>query len=65
MKNKEAISAIFSAEGTHPHASQTLLLVLKKGDKIWIRNENKTARKLYDRKMYNSFSAVLLWHCFQ
>jgi hypothetical protein len=60
MKSKEAMSTIYSATKTHPHSSQTLQLILKTGDKIWIRNENKTARKLYDRKMYNMFSAVLL-----
>ncbi|XP_048774559.2 complement C1q-like protein 3 [Ostrea edulis] len=64
MKNKAVLSTLFAAAKTHPHSGQTLQLVLKKGDKIWVRNANNKPRMLHDRKVYNMFSGVLIQECF-
>ncbi|XP_056009960.1 complement C1q-like protein 3 [Ostrea edulis] len=64
MKNKAVLSTLFAAAKTHPHSGQTLQLVLKKDDKIWVRNANNKPRMLHDRKVYNMFSGVLIQECF-
>lgn len=60
MKNGTKLSVLFSASGTHPHSGQTLQLVLKKGDKIWIQNRNKQTAQFHDHSSYNLYSGALL-----
>ncbi|XP_078309442.1 complement C1q tumor necrosis factor-related protein 6-like [Crassostrea virginica] len=47
-KNGSKLSILYSASSTHPHAGQTLQLLLNKGDKIWIQNVNSVVAKLHD-----------------
>ncbi|XP_048738850.1 complement C1q-like protein 2 [Ostrea edulis] len=60
MKNGIRLSVVFSAAKTYPQSSQTLHLLLNKGDKIWMRNNNNVAAKIHDGKVYNVFSGVLI-----
>lgn len=60
VKNGKTISTVYSAATTYPQSSQTLYLVLNKGDRIWMRNYRKSASKLHDGKVYNVFSGALI-----
>ncbi|XP_055999788.1 hibernation-associated plasma protein HP-27-like isoform X4 [Ostrea edulis] len=60
MKNGIKLSVVFSAAKTYPQSSQTLQLLLNKGDKIWMRNNNNVAAKMLDGKVYNVFSGFLI-----
>ncbi|XP_055999798.1 otolin-1-like isoform X2 [Ostrea edulis] len=62
MKNGIRLSVVFSNAKTFPQSSQTLQLVLNKGDRIWIRNNNGRASKMHDRSVsnYNVFSGFLI-----
>ncbi|XP_052678074.1 complement C1q-like protein 4 isoform X1 [Crassostrea angulata] len=60
MKNGNALSTLYSASGTYPLAAQTLQLLLEKGDKIWIQNQNTQTAKLHDHNAYNVFSGALI-----
>ena len=59
-KNGSKLSILYSASSTHPHAGQTLQLLLNKGDKIWIQNVNSVVAKLNDHGSYNLFSGALI-----
>lgn len=60
MKNGNALALLYSASGTYPLASQTLQLLLEKGDKIWIQNYNTKTAKMHDHNAFNVFSGVLI-----
>ena len=60
IKNGSKMSILYSATSTHPHAGQTLQLLLNKGDKIWIQNRNSAVAKLHDHGSYNLFSGALI-----
>ncbi|XP_052678079.1 complement C1q tumor necrosis factor-related protein 4-like [Crassostrea angulata] len=60
MKNGKKISIVYSASGTNPHSAQTLQLLLKKGDNIWIQNHSENKASLHDHGSYNLFSGVLI-----
>ena len=60
MKNGQRISILFSNAKTYPQASQTLHLILNKGDRIWMQNHNNHNAKLHDWKVYNVFSGILI-----
>ena len=59
-KNGSKVSILYSASSTHPHAGQTLQLLLNKGDKIWIQNVYSKLAKRHDHGSYNLFSGVLI-----
>lgn len=59
MNNKK-LSIVYSGPKTHPHSGQTLQLLVNKGDKIWVQNENDQTAKLNDHGSYNVFSGVLI-----
>eukprot|EP00105_Crassostrea_gigas_P018134 XP_011436149.1 PREDICTED: complement C1q-like protein 3 [Crassostrea gigas] len=60
IKNGKALALLYSASGTYPLASQTLQLLLEKGDKIWIQNQSNQAAELHDHNAYNIFSGALI-----
>ena len=60
MKNGERISIVFSNSKTYPQASQTLHLILNKGDRIWMQNHNEQNAIVYDWRVYNVFSGILI-----
>ncbi|XP_055999785.1 complement C1q-like protein 3 isoform X2 [Ostrea edulis] len=62
MKSDIGLSVVFSNAKTYPQSSQTLQLLLNKGDKIWIRNNNGRASSIHDRSVsnYNVFSGFLI-----
>ena len=61
MKNGQIISILFSHSNTYPQASQTLHLILNKGDRIWMRNNNNNQNaKITDGKVHNIFSGILI-----
>nr|XP_022297385.1 complement C1q tumor necrosis factor-related protein 4-like [Crassostrea virginica] len=59
-KNGNKLSILYAAETTTPLSGQTLQLLLRRGDKIWIQNRNDWAAKLHDHGSYNLFSGVLI-----
>lgn len=59
VKNGKIISTVFSASSTYPQSSQTLYLVLNKGDRVWMQNRNGHASTMHDGKVYNVFSGAL------
>ncbi|XP_078340954.1 complement C1q tumor necrosis factor-related protein 3-like [Crassostrea virginica] len=59
-KNGAKLSILYSAKDTNPLAGQTLQLLLNKGDKIWIQNNNAKVAKLHDHGSYNMFSGALI-----
>ncbi|XP_055999789.1 complement C1q subcomponent subunit B-like [Ostrea edulis] len=59
-KNGKKMSIVFSNANTYPLASQTLQLLLNKGDKIWIQNRNGGNAKFHDHGSYNVFSGFLI-----
>ncbi|XP_048738853.1 complement C1q subcomponent subunit A-like [Ostrea edulis] len=59
-KNGKEMSMVHSNANTYQHASQTLQLLLNKGDRIWIQNRNGKNAKFYDHKSFNVFSGVLI-----
>ena len=60
MKNSQRISIVFSNSKTYPQASQTLHLILNKGDRIWMQNHNEQNAIVYDWRVYNVFSGILI-----
>ena len=60
MKNGQRISIVFSNAKTYPQASQTLHLILNKGDRIWMQNHNNHNANMHDWKEYNVFSGILI-----
>ena len=60
MKNSQRISIVFSNSKTYPQASQTLHLILNKGDRIWMQNHNGQNAIINDLKVYNVFSGILI-----
>ncbi|XP_055999791.1 complement C1q subcomponent subunit A-like isoform X2 [Ostrea edulis] len=59
-KNGKKMSVVFSNTKTYPHASQTLQLLLNKGDKIWIQNRNGRKTIFHDHGYSNVFSGFLI-----
>ena len=59
-KNGNKLSILYAAETTYPLSGQTLELLLRRGDKIWIQNRNEGAAKLHDHGSYNLFSGALI-----
>ena len=60
MKNGKKLSRVYSAPSTNPHSAQTLQLLLKKGDRVWIQNHSGKKASLLDNGSYNLFSGVLI-----
>ena len=60
MKNSQRISIVFPTSKTYPQASQTLHLILNKGDRIWMQNYNNQNAKIRDWKVHNVFSGILI-----
>ncbi|XP_048743452.2 uncharacterized protein LOC125656872 [Ostrea edulis] len=60
VKNGIRLSVVYSANRTYPQSSQTLQLLLKKDDRIWIRSNNDVTRTIHDRSVYNVFSGFLI-----
>ena len=60
VKNGKKISMLYSAARTYPQSSQTLNLILNRGDRIWIQNYSDYVAKLHDRHVYNVFSGYLI-----
>ncbi|XP_062593430.1 complement C1q-like protein 3 [Saccostrea cucullata] len=60
VKNGTKVSILYSASKTWPQSGQTLHLILKAKDKVWIQNSNSKAAKLHDHGSYNLFSAILV-----
>ncbi|XP_062597509.1 complement C1q-like protein 3 [Saccostrea cucullata] len=60
VKNGGKVSKLYSASKTYPQAGQTLLLLLNKGDKIWVQNDKPQSASLHDHGSYNVFSGFLI-----
>lgn len=60
-KNGTKLSVLYSASSTYPQSGQTLHLLLKKADKIWIQNITGKTAEFHDRGQYNLFFPVHLW----
>lgn len=59
-KNGTKLSVLYSASSTYPQSGQTLHLLLKKADKIWIQNLTGKNAEFHDRGQYNLFSGSLV-----
>eukprot|EP00105_Crassostrea_gigas_P028997 XP_011450801.1 PREDICTED: complement C1q-like protein 4 [Crassostrea gigas] len=59
-KNGTKLSVLYSASSTYPQSGQTLHLLLKKADKIWIQNITGKTAEFHDRGQYNLFSGSLV-----
>lgn len=59
VKNYRPISTLFTNSKTYPQSAQTLILYLKKNDRIWVWGRNSYQR-LNDNANFNVFSGVLL-----
>jgi hypothetical protein len=59
VKNHQALTTLFTNSKTYPQSAQTLVLSLKKGDRIWVWGRYKH-QILNDNSNFNVFSGVLL-----
>ncbi|XP_061186325.1 complement C1q subcomponent subunit B-like [Saccostrea echinata] len=59
VKNHQVLTTIFSSTKTFPQSAQTLILQLRRGDRVWVwgRYERLTLR---DNSYFNVFSGALL-----
>lgn len=62
VKNGKRVSKVYSAPNTYPQSSQTLYLILNRGDTICIENSSsdKKAMLYEDTGGYNTFSGTLI-----
>lgn len=60
IKNENILSSVYSADLTYPQSSQTLYLVLNKGDRVWMQNYIYKDAMLHDVHGYNVFSGALI-----
>lgn len=61
VKNGRGISNVSTLKNFYLQSSETLHLILNKGDKIWMRNYSPTETAiLHDWKVYNVFSGILI-----
>ncbi|XP_061187364.1 complement C1q subcomponent subunit B-like [Saccostrea echinata] len=60
VKNGKKMSKLYSASKTFPQSGQIMHLLLNKGDRVWIQNDNTKAAKLHDHGSYNLFSVLLI-----
>lgn len=62
VKNGKRVSKVYSAPKTYPQSSQTLYLILNRGDTICIENSSsdKKAMLYEDTGGYNTFSGTLI-----
>lgn len=61
VKNGKRVSKVYSAPHTYPQSSQTLYLILNRGDTICIENSSERKATLYeDTGGYNTFSGTLI-----
>ncbi|XP_062575829.1 complement C1q tumor necrosis factor-related protein 3-like [Saccostrea cucullata] len=59
VKNGIKVSTIYSNPSRFDHSSQTVVLVLQKGDSVWTR-QAYSGRHLHKVAVYNMFSGVLI-----
>ncbi|XP_062601232.1 complement C1q subcomponent subunit B-like [Saccostrea cucullata] len=59
IKNRQVMSTLHSSAGTYPQSSQTLVLRLRKNDRVWVRGMFHN-QILNDNSSYNVFTGVLL-----
>lgn len=62
VKNGKRVSKVYSAPNTYPQSSQTLYLILNKGDTICIENSSSDRKAMLyeDTGGYNTFSGTLI-----
>ncbi|XP_062578978.1 complement C1q-like protein 3, partial [Saccostrea cucullata] len=60
VKNHHVLTTLFSNSGTYPMSSQTLVLRLRRGDRIWVWGR-ESHQVLNDNSNFNVFSGVLLY----
>ena len=60
VKNGERLSMVCAAPYTYPQSSQTLHLILNKGDRVWMQNWHSHSATIHDFNVYNVFSGILI-----
>ncbi|KAK3087222.1 hypothetical protein FSP39_003297 [Pinctada imbricata] len=60
MKNNQLLVVLFSNAKTHPQASNTLNLFLKRNDTVWVQRRSGRVLHAHSAGPYNVFSGVLV-----